>query len=299
MPVQTKYHIRRKVFVLIVCIMVSTVLWLLNDLNRIQITTVQIPVKFSGLPYDMVPTNSLPKVMDATIEATGFTLLWRRFTSEKNVIDIPLRISQEGLVPGKDYLFNMNAYINEISKSMGSNVNIREIYPDTFSIRLEKKFVKKVPVVLTSDIEYQKEFGLSSKVTLQPDSVIVSGIREKVNKIDSVCTQRLILKKLKKTYEGVIDLENMNGISYSVQRIDVKLQVDQFTEKTVSLKITPVNVPFNYELNTIPDMVTLKLLLPISSYDLIGANQFKVSASFPDSKNKTGKILLRSEEHHV
>lgn len=293
---QTRFHIRRKIFVLAVCVTLSAVLWLLNDLNRLQTATIQIPVKFSGLPYDMVPTNSLPRVMDATIEATGFTLLLRHFTSEKKVIDIPLRINQEGWQSGKDsnlrLLFNINAYTTEISKSLGSNVHIRKIYPDTFSIRFEKKFVKKVPVMLLSDIEYLKEFDLSGKISINPDSVIVSGIKEKVSKIVSICTQTLVLKKLNKSYEGTIDLENINGISYNVQHIDIKLPVDQFTEKTINLKITPANVPSNYELNTIPNVVSLKLLLPISSYSLISASQFQVIAPFPDSKNKTGKILL-------
>ena len=292
MPVQTRFHIRRKFFVLAVCITISTIVWLLNDLNKVQTTTVQIPVSFSGLPYDMVPTNSLPNTMEATIEATGFTLLWRQFISKKRIVDISLRLEQGVLVPGKNYLFNTNYYIEDISRSLSSYTKIKRLFPDTFSIRFEKKFVKKVPIRLCTDFQYEKEFYQSANILLEPDSVIISGVKEKVIAIDSVCTKLLKLKNLKKTYDGKIELENINGISYSIQQLKVKLPIEQFTQKQISLKITATSVPSNNELNPIPDMALLNLLVPISLFNSISASQFIVSASFPVSNKKMNKILL-------
>ncbi len=292
MPVQTRFHIRKKIFVLIICLIVSMVLWLLNDLNKIQTTTVHIPVRFSGLPYDMVPTNSLPSTVEASIEATGFTLLWRHFTSEKEVMDISLKLDQGGVVAGKNYLFNINYYTDDISRSLGPHIRVRRLFPDTFSVRFEKRFVKKVPVKLSADLQYQKEFYQSGDLVLRPDSVIISGAEEKVTLIDSVFTKRLILKQVKKSYEGNIELDPINGISYSVSQINVKLPVEQFTEKQISTKIIPTNVPPNYELNTIPDQATINLLVPISVFNSVSPVQFVLTVSFPDKRNKMTKLFV-------
>lgn len=293
MPVQTRFHIRRKVFALAVCLIFSSILWLLNDLNKLQTVTIQIPVRFTGLPYDMVTTNSLPTSMEASVEATGFDLLWRHYTREKRIIDIPLRLEKGGVDPGRNYLFNINYYMQDISEALGSHLKIRRVFPDTFSIRFENKFVKKVPVKLASNIQFEKEFNIAGEISIQPDSVIISGTKENVLKVDSVYTQALNITSLKKSYTGKIELETINGISYSDPYVAVEIPVEQYTEKTISLNITPSNVPANFELNTIPDLVSLKLSVPLSLYNKIAVDQFLVSAEFPIDKTKSNKILLK------
>jgi hypothetical protein len=289
---QTRFHIRRKALALILCLILSVVLWLLNDLNRLQTSSVQIPVKFTGLPYDMVTTNSLPTHMDATVEATGFNLLWRHFTRQEKVIEIPLRLEQGMLKPDRSYLFNINYYMDDITDALGAHVKIRRIFPDTFSIHFARKYIKKVPVVLSSDLGFEKEFYVSASPDIIPDSVIISGTQEKVSKINSVQTQRLVLTKLNKSFQGNIPLESINGIGYNINEVNVNLSVEQFTEKELSLKITPANVPSHFELNTIPDMVTLKLLVPISGYSKIDPSFFQVSAEFPSNSHMVDKIIL-------
>jgi hypothetical protein len=133
-------------------------------------------------------------------------------------------------------------------------------------------------------------------ISLQPDSVTISGTKENISKIDSVYTESLNITGLKKTHTSVLKLENLNGINYNIGEVDVKIPVEQFTEKMISLKITPSNVPANYELNTIPDLVTLKLSVPLSIFNKIVPEQFIVSAEFPDQKTGTTKILLKVDQ---
>lgn len=290
---QTRFHIRRKVFALVLCLLLSIVLWLLNDLNRLQTSSVQIPVKFTGLPYDMVTTNSLPSHMDATVEATGFNLLWRHFTREQKVVEIPLRLENGMVSPDQTFLFNINYYMDDITDALGSHVKIRRIFPDTFSIRFARKYNKKVPVVLSSDLDFEKEFYVSGHVKIIPDSVIISGTKEKVTTIGAVSTQQLVLKNLKESYKGNLTLEYINGISYNIQQVDVNLPVEQFTEKELSLPVTSTRVPAHFELNTIPSIISLKILVPISQYSQIDASLFQVSAEFPSNDHKVDQIILQ------
>jgi hypothetical protein len=296
MPIQTKFHFRRKFFALGVCLVFSSILWLLNDLNRPQTVVVHVPVKFTGLPYDMVTTNSLPQTMEATVEATGFDLLWRRYTNEKKIVDIPLRLEKGGVDSGKTYLFNINYYMQDITEALGTHLKIRRIFPDTFSIRFEKKFVKKVPVKLASNLQFEKEFNISGKISVEPDSVLISGTRENISKVDSVLTQTLELTAVNKSYAGKIQLESLNGITYNVSYAQVNFPVEQYTEKIMELPITPTQVPANYELNTIPDIAKVKLLVPLSVFNRISPQQFTLAAQFPETlQSNTRKIVLKME----
>lgn len=293
MPVHTRFHIRRKIFALVLCLIFSSMLWLLNNLNGVQTITVQIPVKFTGLPYDMVTTNSLPSSMEATIEATGFTLLFRNLRSPKTVVEIPLRLENGMLAPGRNYLFNVNYYMQDITDALGRNLKIKRLFPDTFSIRFEKKFIKKVPIYLSSDIQFEKEFDISGLAKLSPDSVIISGTKARVNEVDSVPTQRLVLKGVNKTYQGKLALDYMNGISFNEDKVQVELPVGQFTEKLINLKVIPKNVPLGFELNIIPDNIQMKVLVPIRDFNDIDISQFEVIAEFPEDPKRLNKILLK------
>jgi hypothetical protein len=291
--VQTRFHIRRKVITLLLCLLLSTVLWLLNDLNRLQTSSVQIPVKFTGLPYDMVTTNTLPSHMDATVEATGFNLLWRKFTREEKIVEIPLRLENGMVSPDQTFLFNINYYMDDITDALGSHVKIRRIFPDTFSIRFARKYSKKVPIVLSSDLNFEKEFYVSEAVILDPDSVVISGTKEKVTSVGAVSTRQLSLKKLRDTYQGNLELEGINGITYNIQEVGVTLPVEQFTEKELSVPVTATSVPAHYELNTIPNIIKLKVLVPISDFNLIDATLFQVSAEFPSNSQSVNQIILK------
>jgi len=292
---QTRFHIRRKVFALVVCLLFSTILWFLNDLSRVQTATVEIPVKFTGLPYDMVTVNSLPATMDATIEATGFDLLWSNYSGTRQTIEIPLRLEKGGVDPMRNYLFNINYYMPDITEALGPHYKIRRVFPDTFSIRFQKKFVKKVPVKINSDLQFVKEFGLSAPVIIRPDSVLISGTKENLLRVDSVFTKRVILKDIRKSYTGKAELEDLNGITYANNLVEVYMPVEQYTEKSIVVKIIPANVPIGYELNTIPDVCSLKVSVPLSLFNKIAADQFRIIAEFPAKTTSTNRIMLKVE----
>jgi len=289
---QTRFHIRRKVFALVLCLLLSVFLWLLNDLNTLQTSNVQIPVKFTGLPYDMVTTNTLPSHMEATVEATGFNLLWRHLVKEHKVVEIPLRLESGMVSANKTYLFNINYYLDDITDALGSHLKIKRIFPDTFSIQFDKKFSKKVPVELLSDFNFEKEFNISGKVLLNPDSVLVYGTQNNVASINKITTEKVSLNQLKSTYTGIAKLNYINGITYNIPEVKVKVPVEQFTEKEMSLPIVSSNVPPHYELNTIPNIATIKVLVPISDYGKISAADFKLNAAFPVNISTVGKIIL-------
>lgn len=289
---QTRFHIRRKVFALFLCLILSVFLWLLNDLNTLQTSSVQVPVKFTGLPYDMVTTNTLPSHMDATVEATGFDLLWRQLVRDKRVVEIPLRLENGLVSANKTYLFNINYYMDDITNSLGEHLKIKRIFPDTFSIRFDKKFTKKVPVQFVSDMNFVKEFNVAGKIILDPDSVMIFGTKENVDLIDKATTEKIGLNNLKTSYVGVAKLSYINGISYNTEEVKVSVPVEQFTEKEITLPITSSHVPPHYELNTIPNMATLKVLVPISDYGKINTSEFIVNAEFPVNTHSVSKIIL-------
>ncbi len=289
---QTRFHIRRKVFALFLCVILSIFLWLLNDLNTLQTSSVQIPVKFSGLPYDMVTTNTLPSHMDATVEATGFNLLWRQLVKEKKVVEIPLRLENGMVSADRNYLFNINYYMDDITDALGSHVKIKRIFPDTFSIRFAKKFSKKVPVEFVSELSFENEFDVSAPVIIKPDSVYIYGTQENVKSIRKVSTQKLSLDKISRSFRNQLPLENINGISYNKNEVDIQVSVEQFTQKEITMPITSSNVPTHFELNTIPNMATIKVLVPVSSFETISASSFKVDARFPEDINSVRRIIL-------
>ena len=76
---------------------ISTVFWLLNELNYGYTTTIEYPVRFANLPNNKSLVNDLPSHFNLTIKANGYTLMKYKLTPAPFpvVVDIGVCESQK------------------------------------------------------------------------------------------------------------------------------------------------------------------------------------------------------------
>ena len=68
-------HIKRNVITYGVCVIIATVLWFLNALNKEYTTEISYPIKYTELPKGKLLVSEPPKEMTLTIKAHGFAPL--------------------------------------------------------------------------------------------------------------------------------------------------------------------------------------------------------------------------------
>lgn len=84
-------HIKRNVVTYGVCVIIATVLWFLNALNKEYTTENTYPIKYMDLPKGKLLVSEPPKEMTLAIKAHGFALL--RYSISTSFLPIVLNVN--------------------------------------------------------------------------------------------------------------------------------------------------------------------------------------------------------------
>ena len=85
-------HIKRNVVTYGVCVIIATVLWFLNALNKEYTTEITYPIKYTDFPKGKLFVSEPPKEMTLAIKAHGFALL--RYSISTSFLPIVLNVTR-------------------------------------------------------------------------------------------------------------------------------------------------------------------------------------------------------------
>ena len=101
--------------------------------------------------------------------------------------------------------------------------------------------------------------------------------------ISSIQTKTVDLTNLNSNVDRIVPLEISNipkQISCSDQEVSIQGTIDKFTEGSVNVPVTIVNVPDNLTLNFFPKEITVMFYASLKAYSNIDATHFSVECDF-------------------
>lgn len=155
---------------------------------------------------------------------------------------------------------------------------IKVIEPDSIELHLVDLKKKKIPVCLAVTVHPIAGYTVVGDIVLTPDSIIIEGPESEVDKIESISTQEIEFKKIKRSFTKKIFLKPLNAekIFLSTSRIIMAVDVQKLMEKVISrVSIQVRNVPAGMQGTAIPPNLTLtlqggvKLLSRITAQDIV------------------------------
>ena len=78
---------RRSTFVLFICFLISTILWLLNDLSKQTTETVQKKIIITNLPIDLSIDSLSKNKIDIKLKGNGFEMIQLFFNNKPIIIE--------------------------------------------------------------------------------------------------------------------------------------------------------------------------------------------------------------------
>ena len=117
-------HIKRNVVTYGICVIIATVLWFLNALNKEYTTEITYPIKYTDFPKGKLFVSEPPKEMTLAIKAHGFALL--RYSISTSFLPIVLNVNS--LLDKKDqleYTVNTSEIKDRISAQLNTDIHPR------------------------------------------------------------------------------------------------------------------------------------------------------------------------------
>ena len=267
---------RLKVFVLF--LFLSFLISLLSKLSNTYTQTLQFELKPTQLKSNEVMVSKDAKKINVTISGKGFELL--KYYIEAPIIDVDFSQLNKNKA---HYFWTERSQFEKIINHFDSKITIKSINPDTLLFPYDRQFIKKIPVEVLVNTNFLVGFDLVNPFRSVPDSITLMGPESIVKTISKIQTKTLDLTAVNSNIDRVVALDiptTLDQLSYSKQTVSVRAEVEKFTEGSVKVPVTIVNVPDNLTLNFFPKEITVIFYASLNAYNDIDATHFTVECDF-------------------
>lgn len=289
-----KPRLNRRSVAFFLSLILSTLFWLLTSLSKDYVDEFNIPVVYENLPENLIIVNQPVDVVTAEVKGFGFDLLWHWLKFDKVQINVPanptsLASTKRG---GEEVHFLLTQEKTGKVSSIGDEqLEVLRIYPDTLFLKFRPLYQKKLPVKLNAEITFSKQFGFEEEPILEPDSIVVSGLKADVQAIEFVTTSKQTWTELEQSITAEVTLLNDHDpqlVRYGQEKVQVAVNVAQFTEGSVTIPIRVIGYNSS-SVKVYPSEVEVKYQLPLADYDQVTAEMFRASVML--NTNTAGQLL--------
>ncbi|WP_432712447.1 CdaR family protein [Pedobacter sp.] len=259
---------RKRILTLIVCVLLAISGWLFLALNNKYIYTAKTVLIYKNFPQKKAFHPLQSDTVDLQVEGTGWQLLFARLRIKPQSISISLeKLNNRNFIVFSEQLYNVNNQLLTAQK-------VISVKPDTLYFDFSTRTVKRVPVELVSELEFNKQYGISSDILITPNYVTVSGPQKELDLIDSWKTDTLRVKGIQNSVKTRVAMDHgdFKNISIFPANVEVSIPVDEFTEKTMEVPLKIINNKEYYNVSLYPKKVTITFMVSLSSYHIVNEN---------------------------
>lgn len=270
----------------IIFLVLSATFWFIRALGEEYESSVDYPVRYINFPENKVLVGQVPYKLRLTVRTRGFNIIRNKL----NLKLVPLRFNVNAFSlnsKGVDTFFIVTETVKNVLSAELNDMTILDISPDTLFFKLSGISVRKVPVVPVLSMHskfFQQQFMLNGKIEVFPDSIIITGPRAIVDSIDHVSTVPIRYNNLSGTVQNDFNLQPLDMVTFSQQRVSCTIPVDRFTEVETRESVVPVNVPDSVNLIPIPGQVSITYRVSISNYNRVKTNPIVPRVDFNEIK---------------
>ncbi|MXV15871.1 YbbR-like domain-containing protein [Hufsiella ginkgonis] len=268
---------QRKLTLFVTCLGAAVGVWLLVALSKHYVYKVQTPVHYVNFPGNKSVHPLQSDSVNLQIQGTGWQLMFDRIRLRPGTIKVSLRrLDRQNFVTFTDQLTAINA-------DFGSDQRIVSVNPDTLYFDFSPRAVKQVPVRVAYRFQFVKQFDISAPLKVRPAYVNVTGPKEELIHIREWVSDSLTGNRISSGVNRKVLLRQSDkpGIDVYPGVVDVRVPVEEFTEKIIEVPIKVLNNR-SYQVKLLPEKVKVTFMTSLSDYQNVDKDDFTVSVDLAD-----------------
>ena len=182
-----------------------------------------------------------------------------------------------------------------VQKQLNTGVKVAYFIKDSVHFKLGVLNQKKVVVKLISDLLFAEGFELNNSISIQPDSILLTGPKLTLDTISFVSTGLLQKKELNVSINEFLDIKEFNpdsNVSAEKDKVLITASVERFTEGSVEVPIKVINIPDGKQINTFPKFVKVTYRIALSNFNKIDSSTFLIECDYGISENNNLPYLI-------
>jgi len=290
----------QKAFVFLVCLALSSFLWLLSSLEKHYTSRITVPVNYVDFPKDKQLSGSLPQNFDLLVDAYGYTLL----SYNLHLAFSPIQINVSELVDNvtergskEKYTILTVNHLQEIEKQISSEIRILSIKPDTLIFNFSKIVTRKIKVKPNIRLGFENQYSLGHEPTTLPDSIVVSGPKNMLDTMKTVPTNFREFSKLATSVEQTIPVRLTRGLTTETKEVHLTIPVEQNTEVDFEVPIQVLHLPADVTLKMFPGKVKVACRIGLGKYKNLDYSAFRAFIDYENINGNSARLPVTFESH--
>lgn len=293
---------RNRVVVFVFCVGISAFLWIIIKLTREYEVVIQYPFSFKNVPAERVVESCSDTTLFLTIRTQGFNVLYIRYLKKQEPLLLNLKyIKNLHKDATQEIVFPTVNYTDVLSAQLKFKNQITAVSPERITVKLNKLYRKKLPIVASLDLSFAEQFMQCGKAVVSPDSVMVYGPKGIMDTLSNIKTEKYKATGLKENTNVRlrVKLPGRNvSLNASVFEVIVSIPIEKFTEKDIEVPLIVRNKPKNMDVKTFPDKIKISCFVALKDFNNVRPDMFSGSVDFKDSHDGSINMLnVRVDEY--
>ena len=248
------YSIFQNLKIKIIVLCIAILVWFFVKSEDKYTYSLDIPLRVSDLEPNYIIENEIPQKIKVIAWGKGRDLV--------------------SLIIRKDIFYNLNvSKIHRSAKMMLDRDQVKFMHeneidvlsivsPESVFITLAELVSKKVPLVPEVNIQTVPGYTVVDEIKLEPDSILVQGLKAEIKDIFAVYTEKKSYKNIKQDIKKTIRLKEpeKKNVTLSAHAVTLTADVQKLMEKPISeILVAVINQPSNLKVSVIPSTLSLVL----------------------------------------
>ena len=283
---------KKKLYTYFFFFLFSFFFWFLTMMSRNHEVNLSVAVQYINYPLDLVVKDAPKQKLLVRVSSPGFQILFHHiFNFKKLTLDFStanIKVYENS----KEMFWLLNSKRKKILEILGSSMQIINIEPERLSVNFYDKNKKKVPIYLQEDINLEYGFWYQKPIEIIPDSIYIYGIRHKLDSINMVYTENIIIDNLNKSKIIDVSLLEIEEVKKKEDKVRVKISVESYVEENIEKEIIVRNLEDNYKIKVFPSKVFVKLKISKKHYHLFSEDDFTIELNAEKMKSDVDLIYV-------
>lgn len=284
--------LNKELLIFLIFLLISCFFWVLQSLQEISEFDMDIPVSYSEIPANISITNELPKTVKVTLRDKGTNLYY--YYRHRDELTVRLKLMdwyrKDGIA--KISSSTIDTYLRN---HLMPTTQLLRLKPDVILVYFVEKASKTVPIHLNSRLTLSAQHILSDIPVLYPSKINVYAPVDILANLKQVETECLNLENVSDSTIVILKLLPIEGVRFSSNTVQVKLNIEEFTEKTLVIPVTGSNFLKGENLLSFPPTVKVTFFVGLSSYNKISEKDFEISVdrlNLIHSEKRSQKVMV-------
>jgi len=285
--------INRNLLVYLIFLGVAIGFWCLQTLKETSTQTLDFRFEVTGTPKNIIFTSDVPPIIKVNVSGRGFDFVEHYTQTKGDVISIPFENFKRE--KGKATI-DAATFRRIAQRKLGTYLTVQSCSPAGTDIYYCTGKKKRVPVYFGGKVQVGLQHVLCN-VIVSPDSIDIYAPKHLCDSIKEVYTDHPFYKNVEDTVTHRLAIKHIQGVKLVPDSVDVKICVDLFTEKEVSVPILCENIPENKVLRTFPVKLNVSFHVSATMFNKIKASDFLLVVDYNTIKKGDEKchVILRDK----